>query len=74
MVIGNIVVAKGGIFNFSNVMVTVTPGSYAMFNLSVTGLETYGNDVPFFQSPISLNVTTRKCAKGERYTSDGRCV
>lgn len=40
--------AKGGIFNFSSVYVILPPGSQANFTLTVTGLETYGNNVPFF--------------------------
>jgi hypothetical protein len=46
-------------------MVIFPPGSQADFTLTVNGLETYGNNLPFFQTPIKISISTRKCAKGE---------
>ena len=50
------------------------PGTKASVTLSITGLITFANKVPFFDKPIELSIKARKCGQGEEYTVDKRCV
>ena len=36
-----------GVYQFSNVVIYITPGSSASLKLSISGLETYGNTIDF---------------------------
>lgn len=54
-----------GVFNFRNVEVNMFPGSNTTFELEVSGLNTFGNNINFLENLPVFMVKVRKCISGE---------
>lgn len=67
------VVAREGVFNFSQVTITATPGTEISLKLEIQGLQTYGNSLDFVDSPLKLDFGVRKCVAGEQLQADNSC-
>ena len=50
---------------FKNISVLMEPGTSSTFKISIAGLETLGNPISFLNSPLSINISSRKCSVGE---------
>jgi len=71
---GNQVQASDGVFAFEAVNVIAVPGTSIELDISVTNLETYGNDINFLTDFPTITASPRLCVSGESYTSDNQCV
>ena len=76
ILVNNAAKAYEGIYNFSNVIIKVTPGSTVNLTLEVDGLSIYSenNYIQYIEIPFQIQIQTRKCIAGESYTIDNRCI
>eukprot|EP00347_Sterkiella_histriomuscorum_P022241 403331176 len=66
--------AKFGVYNFPNVIVNLEPGINAQLELEIEDMITYANSVSFIKEPFKINILTRPCQVGEKYTIDKSCI
>lgn len=52
ILLNNEVIAKNGVYQFRDVKLISKPGSNASLKLTITGLESFGNDIAFLNDPI----------------------
>jgi hypothetical protein len=62
-----------GVYRFNNVTVSAIPGTPVNLALNIAGVQTYGNNVSFMNTPLSFTVALRPCYLGESYLTDNSC-
>jgi hypothetical protein len=59
-------IADKGVFTFYNVIITAMPGSKVKTKMIVEGMETFGNNLTFVDTPVQFSIDLRGCNSGEQ--------
>ena len=54
ILLNNEAIAKSGTYHFQNVELRAKPGTKPSLRLAISGLQTFGNELPFTKSPIHI--------------------